>query len=253
MFKTSLFLTNNDVKVEFVCTVPGLIDIEECQPKPSQKFTPNWWKSMPVSEKHTDSPWNAELTVKSCPSFPDFFSQGFIIPMWSDTLLKYDEESDRWSFRSGQTGSPFSWSAHPHSQFLNFVKDDVHHQGQRGTIVFKAISPWKLITPPGYSVYQLPLFYHFNNDFSVLPGIFPTDLNHEINQTVLYHGNGKEVFIERGQPFVHYIPFKRTKYTAEIRNQTKEDEKVFNYHYVDLSSKFSGAFLARKRRASREK
>lgn len=252
MFKSRLNFTDNGILTQFVCTVPGLLEIEECRPKPAKAFIPEWWKQLPMTKELQKSAWLPELTVKACPSFPDFFSQGFIVPMWSDTLLKYDEKLDRWEYRAGQNGSPFSWNAHPHSQFIDFVKDEVNSKGERATIVFKAISPWRLITPPGYSVFQLPLFYHFDNKFTVLPGIFPTDINHEINQTVLYHGDGEEVFIERGQPFVHYIPFKRSKYSLEIRDETEKDKRLFTHHYVDLASKFSGGYLARKRRTNKE-
>ena len=108
-------------------------------------------------------------------------------------------------------------------------------------MVFKFISPWNLITPKGYSVLQLPMFYHFSNDFSVLPGIIHTDTHHELNQQILYHGEGKEIFIRRGTPLVQYIPFKRSKYNITTRDSTVEDLTRFSEVTVNIFSKFPGA------------
>jgi hypothetical protein len=214
-------------KIQFISTVEGLESIEEYLPKPAKHFIPQWFKNIPSSLEET-------VTIKHCPSFPDYFSQGYIIPMWCDVKLKYDNEGN-WSWNTPT--SLVSWDIHGNDQFLNYT--EAKFNGIDGQFVFKANCPWRIITPPGWSVLQLPLFYHFNQDWSVLPGVIDTDIWHEINQQVLYHGNGEDVIIKSGDPFVLYIPFKRSeKLKKEIRYQTEKDLKLFKRQYYNSLSKF---------------
>ena len=226
-------------KIEFVTTVDGLESIEECLPKPAKHFMPKWFKNIPSKNL---------ATVKNCPSFPDYFSQGYIIPMWSDVNLQYN--SDGWAWQTPI--DIFRWDMHGNHQFLDYV--DARFNGVESQFVFKATSPWKIITPPGWSVLQLPLFYHFNQEWSVLPGVIDTDIHHEINQQVLYHGNGKVINIKRGDPFVLYIPFKRSnKLKHVIRYQTKEDEKKLNKGALMTNNTFHPNGVYREMQRNRDK
>jgi hypothetical protein len=147
-------------KIQFISTVEGLETIEECLPRPAKHFIPRWFKDIP-----NDSP----ISVKVCPSFPDYFSQGYIVPMWSDAILKSDGTA--WNWRTPH--SKFAWDIHGNHQFLDYV--DAKFNGVNSQFVFKALCPWRIITPPGWSVLQLPLFYHFNQEWSVLPGVISSN------------------------------------------------------------------------------
>ncbi len=228
-------------KIEFISIVEGLESVEECLPKPSKSFIPQWFKNAPYKIEET-------VTVKNCPSFPDYFSQGYVLPMWCDVTLKY--ENNFWSWKTPD--SLFSWSCHDNDQFLDYV--DASFNGIDANFVFKANCPWKIITSPGWSVLQLPLFYHFNKEWSVMPGIIDTDIHHEINQQVLYHGNSKEITIKRGDPFVMYIPFKRSKkIKLETRYQNKKDNNRFNSNSFDILTKFRPNGIYRKKQRERDK
>ena len=230
-------------KIEFICDIPELMDIEECIPRPAKYFIPEWWKNIPSANHPLES------GVKECPSFPDFFSQGYIIPMWADSYLRYDKETDVWNTDSNTLTPDFS--IHRHQQFLNHVSVKMH--GNKTNIVFKANSPWNIITPPGYSVFQMPLFYHFNEDYSLLPGIVDTDIHHDMNQQVLYHTDKKEIFIKRGDPFVLYIPFKRTKYDMSVRAANEEDKKRLNRLIFNYSTSSIGQGQYRSNQRKRDK
>ncbi len=229
-------------KIQFISTVEGLDSLEECLPKPAKHFIPQWFKDIP--SKTGDA-----VTVKNCPSFPDYFSQGYIVPMWSDVELESDNNSWQWRTPSSKA----QWDSHGNSQFLDYVS--ANFNGIESQFVFKAICPWRIITPPGWSVLQLPLFYHFNQEWSVLPGVIDTDIHSEINQQVLYHGNGKKILIERGDPFVLYIPFKRSnKLKHEIRYMNDNDKKNFNkQEYAINFSKFFPSSEYRKTQRKRDK
>ena len=213
-------------KIQFISTVEGLESIEECLPRPAKHFIPSWFKDIPSQADYA-------FTVKNCPSFPDYFSQGYIIPMWTDVEIVSD--GDNWNWKTPL--SEISWDSHSNNQFLDYT--NAKFNGVDGQFVFKAVSPWRIITPPGWSVLQLPLFYHFNQEWSVLPGVIDTDVYSETNQQVLYHGNGKPVVIKCGDPFVLYIPFKRSnKLKHTIRYQTEKDKKLFKKHNLEINSSF---------------
>ena len=219
-------------KIQFISTVEGLESIEECLPRPAKHFIPKWFKDIPSKEIGT---------VKDCPSFPDYFSQGYILPMWCDSILSYKDETFNWETATNR----FSWAYHGNNQFIDYKKPTFN--GIDGQFVFKANCPWRIITPPGWSVLQLPLFYHFNQDWSVLPGVIDTDIHSEINQQILYHGDGKEVTIRCGDPFVLYVPFKRSnKLKHEIRYQTLEEYKKFDKDVLLLNQKFKPNGVYRK-------
>jgi hypothetical protein len=91
------------------------------------------------------------------------------------------------------------------------------------------------------------MFYHFKKEFSVLPGVVHTDIHHEVNQQVLYHGEGQEVLIRRGEPFVQYIPYKRLLTNILVSDTTEEEELMFKENDLDLYTSFDGNYLRRKR------
>jgi len=245
------FKKEQEPLIEFFSTVPGLYDIEETRPQPAQKFIPDWWKNLPKQK-----PFPAQQTVRVCPSFPDYFSQGFILPMWADTTIASNSFTGDWAWAQGRQDkdNPFSIDLHPKEQYTDFVTPI--YQGEIGASVFKLVSPWQVITPKGWSVLQLPLFYHFNKDWSVLPGIINTDVHHQINQQIMMHGDGnaKEIIIKRGTPFVQYIPFKRTKYNHVSRAANEFDKKKVDKNFAIILTKFggSGAYSKASKKADRE-
>lgn len=223
--------------VEFISTVPGLSSIEECLPKQSNKFLPSWWTGLPYRKAQTTLNDETFPNVKACPSFPDYFSQGFILPMWTDTILKYDAKTKIFQWKT--SSDHFTWEHHNEDQFLSdvsytYLSNPVH-------FIFKAVCPWRLKTPKGYSVYQLPLLYHFNDNISVMPGVIDTDIYHELNQQVMILKESTEIYIKRGTPLAQYIPFKREKALLEIRDSTLEDSKLFKNQKMLFQTKFNAS------------
>ena len=234
-----------EIDISFVSTIPGLESIEECRPVAAKKFIPSWIKSMPHNDPIFETP-----TVKKCPGIIDYFSQGYIIPMWADVRLSYDKETNVWNAFSGLNGTTPKWSSHGNHQFLEHAP--AQFLNRKATFVFKAISPWKIITKPGWSVYQMPLFYHFDNRFSVLPGVIDTDIHHEINQQVLYFGDNEDIIIKRGTPFVQYIPFKRESIEYDVRQEQDGDTRMFAINDANAMTKFNTSGFYRLMQRSRK-
>jgi hypothetical protein len=229
-----------DVNIKFISTVDGLSSIEECRPKPIQRYIPEWWKkSIYVPSSHSIETLSGG-NFKSCPSFTDFFSTGYVIPMWADSIIRYDSNSGRWDYRTSD--NMFSWDIHHPWQYL----DNVPHtyRGLKSYFIFKAISPWKIITPDGYSVLQLPVFFDFNDNFSIISGVRDTDKYHNLNLQVVIHTDSKEIFIPRGTPIAHIFPYKRENTEIEVvdlRHSLESDKEKITNQDMRFRTKFLGS------------
>jgi len=209
-------------KIDFVSAVPELENIEICKPKPAMEYLPPWFSQLPAK-------MNGGKTAKQCPSFVDLFKLAYVIPMWCDSKLTRDGDEYHWE----TANSLFTWEIHGDGQFSNHIPKNNYG-------IFKAVSPWLTFTPPGWSVMQLPMYYHFNPDWEVLPGIIYSDQHHENNQQVMLFK--QEVIIKQGQPLCMYIPYKRDKTKQRIwamnkywwsrhRKSRLELTSVFDYGY----------------------
>jgi hypothetical protein len=211
--------------------IPGLEEI--VPPTPMKDNIPSWFKNMPkdiapLAMLHPG-------TAKRCPSFVDYFSQGFVVKMWCDLAVTINED------RSYNVYTPedcFRFENHGDEQFLDYIPN---RKELNISMVLKAFCPWRVLTPPGYSLMQLPLIYNFNKDFTVFPGLIWTDVHHEINQQIAFHGYG-DFFIPRGTPLAAYIPFKRERHDLEVSKNTEELSYRDRIAYYWWAGKFKNGY-----------
>ena len=108
-------------------------------------------------------------------------------------------------------------------------------------MVLKALCPWHVKTPKGWSMWQLPMYYDFNPIFEVLPGTIWTDVHHEINQQMMMKRYG-EFVIKRGTPLALYVPFERKKYDYVIQGPTPETLSWREESFMKANTKFKGGY-----------
>ena len=240
-------LKKKNPKISFVALQEGLTLDKSIHPKPSREFIPSWWKKMPsrVEIPNNFSKFRHEKTARLCPSFVHWFSKGYVLPAWADISLKYDEKEGIWSWTCGNIDSTYKVEMHPKEQFLDHVEQDF--QGKKGSFVFKLVSPWSIFTSKGWSVMQLPMWFHFGEEWSVVPGIIDTDVHHGTNLQVMYYGEGKEIFIPKGTPLVQYVPIKRKDIDLEIREMTAKDRFRIAGNILMFTSKNTGGYSSIKR------
>jgi len=232
-------MLNKKNEMHFVSVIDGLSSIEECVPKKSIDYMPDWWHKTPIRRSSARLLEVDAGNIKNCPGIKDYFAEGYILPMWTDLILYYDSDVDEWGYRVSD--EKFKVSTHNGSQYLDYVPHKT--MGENSYFIFKLASPWKLFTPKGYSSYQLPAFYHFNKDFSAAPGVRDTDMYHQLNLQILIHSDKKEIFIPRGTPLAQIVPFKRNKMDLNVRDASAQDIKKINAHELNFSSKFPGSKL----------
>lgn len=240
-------MKKNNSDISFISKVPGLETIEECIPKPISNFVPSWWKDMPV-EKNTLSVRGVSAgNAKLCPSFADYFSTGYIMPMWVDTVLQCDSETGEWFWQTPT--DQFKWDIHTSKQYLDTV--DHTYFGKKSYFVFKTECPWMVFSKEPYMMYQLPTYFHFNEDFSVVPGVRDIGSYNVMNIQFLIHSNKKEIIIKRGTPIAHFIPFKKEKIDIDVRGATEKDFKNIEKFNMDIQTKFFHTKIYKRERKSK--
>ena len=229
-------------EIKFWSIVPGLEEI--VPPEPMKNHIPSWFKTMP-----RDIVPDALLhpgTAKRCPSFVDYFSQGYVISLWCDLAITINKDR---SYKVYSPEDAFRFENHGDEQFLDHVPNREHFDL---SMVLKAHCPWRAITPPGYSVLQLPLFYNFDKTFTVAPGVIWTDIHHEINQQMIFTGYG-DFFLPRGTPLAVYIPFKREKYEVEICKNNSTLEHLNSVSYYWWAGKFKDGYREHQNKIKKDK
>jgi len=148
-------------------------------------------------------------TAKNCPAIPDMWNLGYVLPLWCDTKFTFSEGG---RYTIVPSDNRFTFTHHGDSQYKDHLPKRVQDAVK---MVIKANCPWRVRTPEGYSMMQLPMYYHHDELFEVLPGTIWTDIHHEINQQMVIKKHG-EFILKRGHPLAAYIPFRRDNFKTII-------------------------------------
>ena len=197
---------------------------------PAKEVIPDWWTRV---ERMINSV-AGKGTIRNCPSFPEYLAQGFVVPLWTDLNINMTHDEFKWNTPE----KAFQFSSHADTQFRDWVPK---HVRDNSSMILKPSCPWRVKTPPGWSMWQLPMTYDFNPLFEVMPGIIWTDIHHEINQQMLMKRYG-EFLIKRGTPLAMYVPYERKKYDFTIEGPNKENAGWANTSYLHVRSKFRGGY-----------
>jgi len=225
------------MKVKFDTNLEGLKETAPIQP--AIKFIPEWFKRMPMQymEKLSNVGQGVGASMSStklCPGMIEYFKQGYVVPLWADLLIDISRTDNELKYAWEFSDKTYKLDHHLHSQFLDYAPK---HAQQNIHMIFKLINPWRVKLPKGYSMYQLPMHYHYDDNFHVLPGIYPSDSYPELHSQLCITKLGQFV-IERGTPIAHYVPFKRESFTLEITHNNKEMNKFCNISARKIDSKF---------------
>jgi hypothetical protein len=231
-------------KVIWWSTVEGLEKVAPIVPSREAPL-PSYWKDIP--RQAADNPFD-KGTLKACPALPDFFEMGYVVPLWSDTDFVFEAgENGNVKYTVTSSDTRFSFTHHGDNQFKDYLPVRVKESVK---MVLKSNCPWRVKTPPGYSVLQLPMYYHFDQMFEVLPGVIWTDIHHEINQQMVVKEYG-EFTLKRGHPLAMYVPYRREEFSMEIQGPTAENKAWDIEARTHLWTKFRAGYRANQARVSK--
>ena len=60
---------------------------------PAKEYIPDWWKRVErIIANNNESDLKNKGTIKNCPSFPEYLTQGFVVPLWCDLHLQVSDK-----------------------------------------------------------------------------------------------------------------------------------------------------------------
>ena len=234
------------MEIKFTSQKPEYIELPH--PVPAKKHIPDWYKNMSrfmgvprkLDATSNNGVLEKSLTIKACVPVLDFFTSGYIIPLWQDVLVE----------RELSGGLKFNWpdgdvpliGEHPKAQ----VKESPFEKESDGTAIYKFLCPWRFKTPPGYSCFFFSPFYH-RTDLEILPAIVDTDGMAEVNFPFLYKGQGRENLYSSGTPLIQVLPFKRDDWTHTVEEGSElETRKVKTMFFQSFSKAYKERFHKKK-------
>ena len=214
-------------KIEFFTETEELL---EFPPIPARKALPEWFKQMapaidlppsnsrfPFGLSRLQRLSNINATIRRCPGIISYLSEGYLIPLWSDFLVQV----------RGQTvycvGSNELAHASPHSKNLQYNTMPLPETYLPDSVKFT--NPWKVRTPPGWSVLLSQPFYQFEQRFTAIPGVVDSDVYHHIHVNAFFRKGDMDHQLKMGMPFIHVLPFQRSELEPEVRAMTDADRK----------------------------
>ena len=218
-------------------------------PEPSVKLTPKWWKKLPFLNDFDDvsrlgnginqdflnnfKKSKNELktpTIKGCPAVFDSISSGYILRAWCDIIVSVNDiyEID---VTETPTISDFNPKKDPVTYFDSqemFTSQEIIKQ----KFIPKVASPFYVKADPGVSMLVTHPMYHFNENWSTMPGIVCID-KYPVNLKWMFHWIGKpgNYIIEYGTPLLQIIPI--------VRQKVKLEKLSLVFHGQKLNVRFS--------------
>ena len=233
------------IKIKWWSQIPHMEKV--MPPQPAREYIPRWYKDIKTTRVSETIP-----NIKACPSFPLWFQNGYVVPTWTDIVLRYNETTGAHHWATPHEG--YKMSFHPNSQLVPYLPDHIKNDI---AFILKTECPWRIMTPEGYSIMQLNMYYEYSPLFEALPGIIPSDIWHQINQQLIikkstFRELGKEclekpflgwkyITIPKKSPLAVYVPFKREDYDYEIVPYTK-DKELFELDETNML-KIKGKFF----------
>jgi hypothetical protein len=135
------------------------------------------------------------------------------------------------------------WKTHPSLQYSTMKE---HLPEEWCKVLLKLETPWRVITPPGYSVLYMDPTYQFDPVLQAMPGILNTDYWNESNMFFFVKQKGIQFSVNFGDPLITHVPIKREKIPLEVRRsneyEQERDREIFHY----MSSFWQGSKAYRK-------
>lgn len=187
------------------------------------KFIPTWWKKMPLHHIAGNDDQDFQIpapTLKTCPGLFDLYKDGFVVPLWSDMILKNTESETLVDF-ADHTRNYIE--RHPRYQFDPAFENYNH---------IKINVPWCVVEKSGINWLEFACTWNLLPEgakFHVTPGRLDFKLQHSTNvNCFLTKDDNKLVQLKAGTPLVHWIPLseKKVKVKTHYISDSEYMEKI---------------------------
>jgi hypothetical protein len=210
-------------------------------------FYPDWWKKLP-KEYVPDPPYGngliARSTIKRCQGLIDLYTNGIVMPLWTDLTCRLDPQSNprqMWELFPANPDTEFK--DHEVEQFQGFLD---HKKYQH----VKLYSAWMIKCKEDVKwTFNQPI-WNFENlgDLTVLPGILDFKYQNSTNINLILKRDNhapKIINLTAGQPMVHMVPMDNRDIVINSHLVSKEEFNNFN-RLSSLAFKFSHIYKNNK-------
>lgn len=168
----------------------------------TQANQPKWFRAV---GKHQGS-------IRRCAGTVDYLSIGATMPLWTNVHFKPSLDSGGWEVSMDQMPyfDGFRLQGFTYESTGQCPMTKIRHTDSQHASYPKLVSPWNIMTAPGWSTILLPILFEPNPYYQVVPAVVNTDIYHEAN-LVLNITTNENFRIQAGTPMIHLIPFKRNK------------------------------------------
>lgn len=231
----NFFIKNKEVTLDCFTTD---YDTSQLFPiSPAKKFLPKWWKDLDKNPVRPNDfvDYIPSANMRGCGGFTEYFKRGFIIPLWSDLIIKTDLQQYTYQFSDEKTNIEY----HP-SETYNGAFSNYHH--------LKIASPWLLkckedihflFSSPFWNIGTLG---DINDNFHIVPGVVPFKYVNSTNINMFVTKKENRYFLQAGTPLVYLYPNtdKKIKIKThlmswnDVQKMKKTNNFAFNFTYSKL-------------------
>lgn len=183
----------------------------------SVKYIPEWWKnvSKEINDPNRFVDYIPVPTIRSCPGFLSYYKVGYILPLWSDLIIKTTNNNYFYQFASSFSTIDDHDPIQTGKTFVNY-----HHLKIGSPWIFKSKSQEKFFcTMPSWN---LPNFLH---KIHILPGVVEFKINRSLNINLFIPKKEDRIILEAKTPLYHVLPLSEKK--IEFHHHLVTDQEIF--------------------------
>jgi hypothetical protein len=181
-----------------------------------------------------------EFSLRTCPAIRDIMGIGYIVPLWQDLVIRYDDHNGMEVIPSGDM--------YDHE---NTVFNDVHFHHNHTfagyefgdeyvSFSMKLRCPWYVQTEKNTSIMVLPVQYGGNTHFTVASGIIESSKYPMLLAQIIFKKFYGEILLKKGTPLMQIIAIKQQPELC-IYNTDKPIQKTLSVLKNWLNSKMHTA------------
>jgi len=229
---------DEEIDIQFIWHKANEADFEVApKPKKMTSFFPAKMKGHELNMNPKEMPKEHigfNHSVKKCMPFTDCMKLGFGVPLWHYLFIRNGEAYDATANSVEPTNDNmiYTLSSHSKQQVENTTLDEL----KLPPIVKKLSSPWRIVTPKGWSCLITAPYHRDDIPVKIFSGVVDTDMYPIAPQFPFLVDPDFAGEVPMGTVIAQVIPFKRVNSKMKMNYKTEEDEKEINKVHARLKS-----------------
>ena len=230
----SIFKKSNK-QVDVLCSISKKYKITHDLYKPnySGKMLPTYFRQLPKTYENTNNNGIVlqNSTIKNCVGILSLIGNGFVIPNWTDIIIKVSKDHYAWQCADTQTVIEF------------LGNDTTGTHWQKKYWKFRIKSPWSISTKDEILFHFTEPFWHYEDlpFWKIVPGVIDFKYNHNTDVVILIPIPEVETqfMIPAGTPLVQCVLLNKEKFNLVYELYEGDRE---NSEYNTYRTKFSNFY-----------